>query len=51
MNFANQLQFEGLIEPIARRLLGKPNKRESRKPRVRQPEWLHNIVDRLWGPA
>ena len=51
MNFADQLRFEGLIEPIARRLLGKPNKRESRKSRVRQLEWLHNIVDRLRGAA
>lgn len=51
MNFANQLQFEGLIEPIARRLLGKPNKRKSRKPTVVQLKWLHNIVDRLWGAA
>jgi hypothetical protein len=51
MNFANQLEFEGVIEPIARRPLGKPNKPESRTPTVRQLEWSHDIVDSLRGAA
>ena len=35
MNFDNQIRFEALIEPIARRLLGEPNTRLSKSKELR----------------